>query len=122
MSFDWLHYTEIAHRLAESPFIDYQEACYRSAISRAYYGAFCLCRDRAALKNYIPASETDLPTHKKVIQTYKGSPHKKEKNLGRTLDELRRLRNRADYEGEKEIKTNDVKRAILMMSEIIKAL
>lgn len=122
MSFDWLHYTKIAHRLAENPFTDYQEACYRSAISRAYYGVFCLCRDRAALKNYLPASPTDLPTHKKVIQTYRDSPHKKEKNLGRTLDELRRLRNRADYEGEKEIKTNDVQRAILMMSEIISSL
>jgi len=122
MSFSWLHYTELANHLFASPFSGYQEACYRSAVSRAYYGVFCHCRNEARLKDYRPRSNADLGTHQKVIRHYKDSLEKKYKDIGVKLDELRRLRNKADYDGDNPIKKNDVEQALFVMSEIINTL
>ena len=41
MKFDWLEYFNLAKELAETS----KEAELRSAVSRAYYSAFCLARN-----------------------------------------------------------------------------
>ena len=88
MSFKWFDYIDLADRLIQ----DASEAAYRSAISRAYYGAFCLARDTAQLSDY---GKTDV--HKVVADQYLHSSEGKKRLIGNKLEELRRNRNRADY-------------------------
>lgn len=94
MSFDWREYIDLALDLLNRP----EESCYRSSISRAYYGAFCLARNRKGYKKYAGAD-----VHRKVINSYKNSIHKDERNIGRILDKLRKARNDAYYDEDKII-------------------
>lgn len=119
MSFDWIKYIDLSKYLFSLNLNSLEEACFRSSISRAYYGVFCLSRDKAGLTNYRPAQKTDLGEHKKVIETYKTSDDSSLKKIGITLDGLRKKRNNADYEGDKAIGKNDAEQAILMADEIL---
>jgi len=47
MSFNWRDYVDLAQDLLNRA----EEACQRSSISRAYYGVFCLARNRKGYKN-----------------------------------------------------------------------
>jgi len=94
MSFNWREYIDLAQDLLNRA----EESCYRSSISRAYYGAFCLARNRKGYKKYAGAE-----VHRKVINAYKNSIHRNEQNIGRILDKLRRARNDADYDEDKLI-------------------
>jgi uncharacterized protein (UPF0332 family) len=118
MSFDWKDYVYLAEELLSRS----KESCLRSSISRAYYGVFCISRDKAGLKSYRPRPKIDPGVHAKVISTYKTSMDKDKKLIGLTLDELRRLRNKADYNGDMTINKNYADRAIKMAYEVLKGL
>ncbi len=94
MSFNWKDYV----RLAEDLLNQTEESYLRSSISRAYYGIFCIARNRKGYKNY-----TGSNVHWEVINKYKNSKGKKEQNIGRILDKLRRSRNDADYSEDEPI-------------------
>ncbi|HLP91467.1 MAG TPA: HEPN domain-containing protein [Nostocaceae cyanobacterium] len=106
MNFDWSSYLEIAQILYDEVIntsnqensASIKEAKIRSAISRAYYSAFCLTR------NYLRDFEgyTDLATrtkgvHEYVISELQNSTQQDFINLGNYLDRLRSLRVEADY-------------------------
>lgn len=109
MAFDWLDYLELAKEMAARK----DEACLRTAVSRAYYGVFCLARDRSSFWNY-----TDGDVHKKVIMEYKNSKDSKEKHVGTLLGELREKRNNADYQAEKNISGDFAKRVIIQAETV----
>jgi len=106
MSFDWRAYLHLAgellsHQQTAIP----QEAYLRSAISRAYYGVFCIAR------NFLISKGTTIPridTHKFVRETFFNSTHKIERKIGKDLRDLWHERKEADYEN---IATFDTKRA-----------
>ena len=91
MSFDWLSYIKLAEELLRKS----DESYLRSAISRAYYGVFCIARDSSGYKGYIRSD-----VHWKVIDEYIGSRDKDERKIGWLLSILRKQRNIADYDGE----------------------
>ena len=107
MSFDWKEYCELAERLAfgvvESASAQRQEAEYRAACSRAYYGAFNVARSSLEPTWTVPWGANK---HKFVIDRYskyavKGaSPDKISAfhGIGAKLDRLRAYRNMADYD------------------------
>jgi len=113
MSFDWKEYVEVAEKLAKEE----NEGYLRSAISRAYYGVFCISRNKKNLKDY---KEADV--HWKVINIYKNSPKSRDKLVGKFLNDLRRCRNGADYDEDKEIDKGEAERAIHRAKEILKML
>jgi len=86
MSFNWKDYVTFAEDCLQRN----GEACLRSSISRAYYGIFCIARNRKGYMGHVG--------HLKVIDLYKDSTNQDEQNIGQILDELRRKRNKADYE------------------------
>ncbi|HID61452.1 MAG TPA: HEPN domain-containing protein [Anaerolineae bacterium] len=98
MSFDWSEYFALAQELvgqATSP--SSQEARLRSAISRAYYAAFCKAR------NYLRDREGhSIPrggqVHRYVRNQFKKSSDKVRKEVGENLNRLRKDRNKADYD------------------------
>ncbi|MGB5098432.1 MAG: hypothetical protein WBN82_11030 [Porticoccaceae bacterium] len=91
MAFDWAEFLAFSERLYARA--DRDEATERTIISRAYYSAFGIARtqlgDRVAGRQSI---------HKKVIDTYKNSDDRNERQLGSKLDSLRLRRVKADYE------------------------
>jgi len=98
MSFDWTEYLALAQDLAGQrvtpPTV---EAKLRSAISRAYYAAFCKAR------NHLRDREGhDIPTtgeaHVKVRDIFRDSPYRQRKSIGTTLNRLREDRRKADYD------------------------
>lgn len=74
MSFDWQKFLFLAEymNVHADDFPD-AEACYRSSVSRAYYAAFCLCR------NYVREREGKQfygDDHQKLQDYLKKNPHR----------------------------------------------
>jgi len=95
MPFDWKEYLNLAKSLQNQQGNNYsQEAAFRSAISRAYYSAFCHAR------NYIRDSEGFIPynnamDHSRVKKYFE---RQRRFDISEKLNRLRRWRNRCDYE------------------------
>ena len=95
MSFDWHDYFLFAQKLTANPNLPGpEEAALRSAISRAYYSAYIQSRRWAEARGLIISGST----HKAVIDYFKQSRDKSQKNIGYELDRLRLYRTEADYD------------------------
>ena len=83
MSFDWQSYISLAEELLElSQRKSLEEACFRSAISRSYYGVFCIAR------NFLKKKGISIPpidTHKFVREHYMNSSIVIEKKIGENM-------------------------------------
>jgi uncharacterized protein (UPF0332 family) len=89
-TFDWADYLTFAEEIAQRP----DEAALRSAISRAYYSAYCKAR------NHLSQSGVNVRTssHKWLWDNFRMSDDEDIRSLGLTGDRLRMARNRADYD------------------------
>jgi len=110
VSFGWKDYINLAEDLLDQS----EESCFRSAVSRAYYGAFCIARNVKGFKDFTGAN-----IHWKVINEYKNSSDKNERNIGRILDKLRRARNNADYNEDKPVTRGIAERAVISAKYIL---
>jgi len=109
MSFDWTQFLFLAQELTKSAASSSsQEAMLRSAISRAYYAAFCNARNflRNHRNEVIPST---AEAHRIVKDIFGRSTDQEELAIAEDLDRLRIDRNKADY--------NDVVRGLDPMSE-----
>ncbi|MEG3894524.1 MULTISPECIES: HEPN domain-containing protein [unclassified Microcoleus] len=100
MKFDWSEYFNLAKELVETS----EDAKLRSAVSRAYYSAFCLAR------NYLRDIKKDpqlsgnkahgINPHQYVAKYFQDNQSKSQimKEIGQDLRRLRTMRNKADYE------------------------
>lgn len=113
MSFGWEEYVYLAEELLNRK----EEACVRSSVSRAYYGAFCIARNRKSYKKY-----TGRDIHWKVINEYKNSSNGNEQNIGRILDKLRKSRNNADYNEDRPINKDLAERSVISANIILNIL
>ena len=95
MSFAWNEYLSLAQELSARS----EEACLRSAVSRAYYAAFHTARDyilRRHPAEHLPGGPDD---HGKVWRVLETSGRLGAR-MGRLGKDLRRWRNQADYDME----------------------
>ena len=98
MSFDWSEYLKLARELAgQTTTPSNQDAKLRSAISRAYYSAFCKARNHLHYKegHKIPVSGE---AHTYVRDEFKNSADKSRRGIGNRLNRLWIDRKKADYE------------------------
>jgi len=117
MVFDWTRYLLLAQELAERR---NDEASLRSAVSRAYYAAFCIARNRLLQENEkIPATGE---AHATVWTKYRNSVQKHRKDIGTTGDRLRRSRNRADYDNEFPDISEKVEQALANAKDLLESL
>lgn len=98
MSFEWRDYLHLARELtAGAQGSAGMEASLRSAISRAYYAAFCHARNHLRDKQ-----QQSLPpggqVHTYVRTQFQTSSQNARKAIGQRLDRLRIARNKADYD------------------------
>ncbi len=95
MNFDWKEYLALAHSLRQHAAAgSNQEAALRSAVSRAYYAAFCHARNYARDRHGLKLSYTG-DDHFRVKQHFST---RREKGVAVKLDLLRQCRNKCDYE------------------------
>lgn len=97
MSFDWSDYLALARELYRQGMVhSSKEAELRSAISRAYYAAFCKARNY--LRDNENSSLSEGPeAHVEVQNKFLQSRDRRRKEIGENLNRLRAFRNRADY-------------------------
>lgn len=97
MSFPWSAYLDVADVLigvsTEEPL---KEASYRTAISRAYYAAFCTARNAARDHEGVRLTETGRD-HGLVIRHYRGRT-RAHRAIAIALLRLRDIRGQVDYE------------------------
>ena len=120
MSFNWSEYLNIARELAgQATATPSEESKKRSAISRAYYAAFCSAR------NYLRAVERDqnIPVggdaHGYVRNQFKTSRDKVRREIGEDLARLVAKRNHADYDDTMERLNGDTYLAISWSQEVL---
>lgn len=95
MAFDWKEYFDLAQYLQGKSGVGFSgEAANRSAVSRAYYAAFCHAR------NYARDKESFLPTgtsrdHTAVREHFRSRGRV---DIADNLDDLRQWRNSCDYD------------------------
>jgi hypothetical protein len=73
-----------------------EEACLRTAISRAYYYAYHLGRQRIIENQFVIVSGGD--SHKQVWEKFESSPNWECKKLALIAGKLKDKRQRADYD------------------------
>lgn len=92
MTFDWVDFLNLANSLSSKA----DESSKRSAISRAYYAAFCSARDR------LTASGIDVPrtgkAHERVPELYGYSGDWESQQIKEMLTREKVIRNSADYD------------------------
>ncbi|MFZ8803405.1 MAG: HEPN domain-containing protein [Candidatus Calescibacterium sp.] len=120
MSFDWKLYVQLAEEL-----IDFyrsealKEAYFRSAISRAYYGVFCIGR------NFLKSKGKTIPpidTHKFVREQFKRSSDMIERKIGENLARLWKERKDSDYEDTADINRERAKTACELAKRLLQEL
>lgn len=112
MSFDWKLYIQLADELITyQRTTSFQEAYLRTAISRSYYGIFCIARNFLTTKGI---SIPKIDTHKFVRGQYLASQDKEERKIGDSLNRLWRRRKDADYKDKATIDINEAKTAYQM--------
>ena len=102
MSFNWIDFYQLADFLADSKGSFTEEAAHRSAVSRAYYSAFCHARNYALndIQNPLVISTPDEKgkVHTLVIDYFKNNADRFLEPVGISLRHLRGWRNDCDYE------------------------
>ncbi|MDP2897307.1 MAG: hypothetical protein Q8Q12_12265 [bacterium] len=94
MAFDWKEYLELSRFLAgETATTPGEQAAHRSAVSRAYYAAFCHARNYARDRHGFSPEDT-AKDHSRVRDHFRA---RGSVELARRLDSLRRWRNDCDY-------------------------
>ena len=105
MSFNWSDYLILAKNLAGKTLLPCQEAQFRSAISRAYYAAFCSARNLIIQKGDTISSNSKA--HKEVQSFFEKRKDIISKEIQSDLDRLRKDRNDADYKDKFPGKLNE---------------
>jgi uncharacterized protein (UPF0332 family) len=116
MPFDWREYLNLARQLAALQGSGHsQEAAKRSAVSRAYYAAFCWTRNYAE-KNlgFQPGGKSSDHAELREHLKKKGSPE-----LASGLNKLRDWRNACDYDDQVSQLHQRVGSAIKIADKII---
>lgn len=118
MAFDWREFLELARTLQGSSGNAFStEAANRSAVSRAYYAAFCYIRNYA--RNTLGFKQTgSMNDHKRLQEHLRncGDPWRK---IADDLRDLRLMRNRCDYDDTVPQLVNVVKTAINIAQSIL---
>jgi uncharacterized protein (UPF0332 family) len=124
MKFDWSEYFNLAKELAETS----KEAELRSAVSRAYYSAFCLARnylrDIQQGPRFSRNKTYDINVHQYVADEFVHHQSKSQTmiEIGKDLSRLRKMRNKADYEDTMFNLKREARTALMLAQNIISAL
>jgi len=122
MSFDWTAYLHLAQELSGQTTIPpTQEARLRSAISRAYYAAFCKARNHLRDKEGLSIPLTGQ-AHTIIWRRFKNSSDQLRKEIGENLRRLRNDRRQADYDDDVRNLHTLTHKALTRATQVLSAL
>lgn len=108
MPFDWREYLRLAGFLHATAGAYTEEAAWRSAVSRAYYGAFGRARNVAQARDgFVPTGGPE--DHDRLCDHFRA---RREDRLAQRLGRLRHCRNQCDY-------NDDVERLAVMVAAAV---
>ena len=107
-------------RLIGGPDGPYPQGRKRSAISRSYYAAFLEARD--LLFSKAPFTLPKKPKHEQIWRAYLFADPSDLKEIGRLLEDLKKMREAADYVLPEDVSDVDVKEADALSDRIRTAL
>ena len=119
MAFEWSQFVELAEKL-----IGYGEgtglesAYYRSAVSRSYYGVFCIARDK--VEEILGYSVPPRDSHRFVIYKFTYSSTNITRKIGKDLDSLHKKRQKADYTNPEDIDITQAQKALEIAKRTLK--
>lgn len=117
MQFDWREYLELAKNLAcLKGSLSFLEAAYRTAVSQAYYAAFCGVRNCAAGR--LGFKPTKTPNDHKLLREH--LRRNGYVQLASDLHVLRQWRNACDYDDEVPNLLQQVSNSIKVADRIIR--
>lgn len=93
MAFDWGSFLSLSAQLASAT----SEAEWRTAVSRAYYGCYHICRQFARERTYC---EPSRGRHSALMNWFKSFPDTQYQTVGMGLERLYYMRLDADYKYE----------------------
>ena len=98
MSFSWAEFNELAQELIGHPGLNATAAAIcRTAISRAYYAAFCTAMERLVNVDHVHIDQT-ADAHVQVYNEFGQSNDVTRRQIAAHLKTLRAQRNTADYD------------------------
>ena len=116
MSFDWKEYLNLAYFLSGRREKTYSpEGGYRSAVSRAYYAAFCYARNHARDNEGFKPSKS-VEDHKKLRSHFRRN---RKLEIASYLEDLRQWRNSCDYDDKVENLSQLLRSSLKTAEEII---
>jgi len=119
MKFDWKEYLALADQLMqERKDIASEEACLRSAISRAYYAAIISSRNFAITKDKFFARRGSS-IHRQIADHFKLKNDIKQVAVGIRLSKLANKRNLADYEDEMPDLLQEAEKSVRLAKDIL---
>ena len=119
MAFQWKEFLELARDLTGRSGLGYStEATGRSAVSRAYYAAFCWARNYAEL--HLGFQRTGGPEDHKFLRDHLKVQSKVQ--IASRLNKLRNWRNQCDYDDHVPNLNRLVKNAIKLAEKVIQEL
>jgi len=95
MTFNWVDYLNLAEILIrERAKLGYEEACQRSAISRAYYATFMSATQKAKAEGWVTPGREQ---HRAIRNHFTKTTDKDRQRIGTWLQRLADNRESADY-------------------------
>lgn len=92
MTFEWRDFLVLAEELA----VREEESCQRSAVSRAYYAAFCSARDAIREEGVVLPKSGSV--HRVIWSQFEKASASHRRRIAILGSRLRHSRNRADYD------------------------
>jgi uncharacterized protein (UPF0332 family) len=120
MSFDWTLYIEIARKLIAVKANGLDEARFRTAIGRSYYGVFCIAREFVESSKPTPLDPKFI--HWQVINALEGSDHPLQRKIGANLKRLKRQREDCDYKKDCTVREQDAEQAYTVATRVLENL
>jgi hypothetical protein len=121
MGFDWSAYLRLAEFLSTLPHGPLEEASKRSAVSRAYYAAFCHARNYARDElRFVPTYRAQ--DHAEVRAWLQRQGTSRTADAAVRLQSLREYRNHCDYRDSFHMLDWMAKRALIDAAEVISLL
>lgn len=118
MAFDWREYLQLAGFLHATAGAYTEEAAWRSAVSRAYYGAFGYARNAARARDgFVPSGGPE--DHDRLRDHFRAQ---REDQVAQQLGRLRHWRNQCDYDEEVERLGLVVANAIATAQQVVNRL
>lgn len=115
--FDWSSFLQVARELVSRPPDQFSEGAKRSAVSRAYYAAFCSLRNYTVQKLGFSTPKQSFRVHQDLqrhLQKLSGW-----EDIADKLKELRMYRNQCDYEDKIDNIEKIVESSLRLASDIL---